>query len=160
MNAIDLLKQQHREVEDLFGRIEAATDPRRYRLFETVADALTIHAEIEEKIFYPGVKGEDTTALLHTSVREHFQVKKLLKRLLDAEPEAESFDTDFQTLVADVREHVNEEETMLFPKVQADYDVHRLEMLGDQMQRMCDELQQEDVPSDRVYDEIQAPAQI
>jgi len=57
MNAVKMLKQQHREVEKLFERLESArsAEPRR-KIFEEIADALAVHAAIEERHFYPGVR--------------------------------------------------------------------------------------------------------
>ena len=59
MNAIDMLEQQHREVEELFEEFEGAGEgakKTKERLCREIADALAIHAEIEEKLFYPEVE--------------------------------------------------------------------------------------------------------
>jgi len=65
MNAIDMLKHQHREVEALFKQLHKAKagEPRR-KLFERIADALAVHAAIEERHFYPAVKERATSKQL------------------------------------------------------------------------------------------------
>ena len=74
MNAIELLEQQHREVEELFEKFENAGERARKtkeRLCREIADRLAMHAEIEEKLFYPESKQEDTEEILRESVEEH-----------------------------------------------------------------------------------------
>jgi len=58
MNAIELLETQHRDVDDLFARLEkgSASEKARQKMFDDLADLLAIHASIEELHFYPAVK--------------------------------------------------------------------------------------------------------
>jgi hemerythrin superfamily protein len=134
MNAITMLKNQHREVANLFRRFEAAQSAReRRRLFEEIADALAVHAAIEERHFYPAVKDEATEGLLHESVEEHLEIKRLIADLLQLDEDDESFDAKVQVLQEDVEGHVEEEESDLFPEVERRFDEDDLESLAETM---------------------------
>src|SRR5687768_6594917 len=79
MNAIKLLKQQHREVEALFKQLEKAKSARpRQKAFEQIADKLAVHATIEERHFYPSVKRRQTEEMLLEAVEEHLGVKRVI----------------------------------------------------------------------------------
>src|SRR3954451_25396658 len=118
MNAIDMLEEQHREVEDLFDQLrEAETPKEKERLFTEVADKLAIHATIEERHFYPSVKAKETEALLLESVEEHLPVKRILADLMETDAGDDSFDPRIKLLREEVSHHVEEEETELFPEV-------------------------------------------
>src|SRR5438105_15314408 len=109
MSAIDLLKQQHREAEQLFAQIERAKheDAKRH-LFTTLADKLAIHATIEEKIFYPEVRAKRTEDILLESLEEHVQIKRVLADLLDIEVGDDRFDSTLKVLKETVEHHVEE----------------------------------------------------
>ena len=79
MNAIEMLKKQHREVAKLFERFQQAKSADgRQQLFEQIADKLAIHAAIEERHFYPSVKNKATDDLLLESVEEHLEMKRII----------------------------------------------------------------------------------
>lgn len=159
MNAIDLLKHQHREVEALFDEIQRATGDDRYALLEEVADTLSIHSELEEQIFYPGVRSAETEGLLEDSVEEHLQMKRLLSDMLDVEPEDTAiFAGPMDQLMRDVRAHVQEEENQLFPIVVAQMDAERLERLGDRLQNLAESLADDEAYVGRVSHERERPA--
>jgi hemerythrin-like domain-containing protein len=162
MNAIELLAGQHREVEQLFERIRQTDGQERESLLEEMADALTVHAAIEERIFYPGVKRPDTEALLQHSVEEHLGVKRLLADMLDrdAEDDESIFNGSLEQLINDVKTHVEEEEQRLFPRVRSTFEAATLDELGDRMSRLAGELESEDDVSDHIYEETDAPAPI
>lgn len=160
MNCLDLLTQQHREVDSLFDQINAAaTEGERYSLFEDVAEALAIHTKIEESIFYPAVKFDDTMDLLKDSVNEHLEAKRILVDLMESE-DATTFDTKFQDLVNGIKHHVNEEENELFPKVREHMNPQELDDLGNRMQSMVDEMSREEDVVGKVQEETGAPPQI
>src|SRR3954466_6506700 len=71
MNAIEMLEEQHRDVEDLFEEIEEAEGAEKQEVFAEIADQLVIHSAIEEKHFYPAVKARQTEDLLRESLEEH-----------------------------------------------------------------------------------------
>lgn len=156
LDAIDLLESQHREVEELFEKIHAANSARdRSRLFAELADQLAAHTKIEETIFYPKVCDEGTSKLLHHAVEEHLDAKRLIAELLDLEPSDEQFLSKIEELEQLVSEHVEDEETELFPQVrESDVD---LVALGQRLEkRFADLIAAE--PRNRVPNEIDAVA--
>ncbi len=153
MNAIELLKGQHREVEALFGKFEKAGEGARKtkeRLCRDISDRLAIHAEIEEKIFYPESKQEDTEDILRESVEEHLAMKRTLADVIESEIEDAQFDARMKVLHELVQHHVEEEEHELFPKVQQDCSREELEDMGARMERLAEDLVMEGEPSKNV----------
>ena len=163
MNAIDLLEQQHREVEELFEEFEGAGDgavKTKERLCREISDALAVHAEIEEKLFYPESKQADTEEILRESVEEHLAMKRLVADLLESEPSDDQFEAKMTVLKEQVEHHVQEEEKELFPKVRKDLSKEELEDLGERMQTMADDLEAEGAPSKNIPGQTDAPADI
>ncbi len=163
VNAIDLLKEQHREVEQLFEEFEGTGDragKTRERLCGEIADRLAIHAEIEEKIFYPESRQKDTEELLRESVEEHLAMKRTLADLVESDVDDAQFTARMKVLKELVEHHVEEEEKELFPKVRKDCSKEELEDMGGRMQRMADDLEAEGEPSKNVPDQTDRPAPI
>jgi hemerythrin-like domain-containing protein len=137
-DAIALLKQDHREVEQLFKRFEKASDgahKEKGRLVASMIEALSRHAAIEEMVFYPAVRRavpREETAVLE-ALEEHHVVKWLLSELEGLDPAAERFDAKTTVLIESVRHHVKEEESDLFPKVRAKIARRELLELGDEL---------------------------
>lgn len=163
MNAIDLLKQQHREVEDLFEEFEAQGEGARKtkeRLCRQIADQLAVHAEIEEKIFYPEAKQKNIEEILRRAVEEHLAMKRTLTDLIEADVEDAQFDARMNVLKELVEHHVEEEEKDLFPKVGKACSKADLEDMGARMQEMAAELESEGEPSKNVPGQTDKPAPI
>src|SRR5437667_6740823 len=117
MDAIELLKQDRKKVEKLFTEMERKE--ARQKLFPEVDRELTVHAEIEEKIFYPAAKqAEPTRDLVLESIEEHRQIKMVLADLEQTDMRTAQWAADLKVLKEDVMHHVGEEEDELFPKVQ------------------------------------------
>lgn len=150
MNAIELLKTQHEEAKALFDQIEAAEDEDKEELFEQLADALAVHATIEEKHFYPATKNARTEELLQEAVEEHLSVKRLIADLLDMSPEDAQFDAKVTVLREQVEHHVEEEEGELFPRVKKMFKEDELEDLGMVMEDMAEELKDAGAPRESV----------
>lgn len=165
MNAIELLKRQHREVDELFEELEQAGErafKARQRLCLQIADALAVHASIEEQIFYPEAK-EATAAvedLLRESVEEHLSVKRLLAQLLETDAEDVQLDARVSVLKEQVQHHVEEEEKELFPKVKKACSAEQLEEMGGRMERMATQLEEEGHPARSIPDQTDHPAPI
>lgn len=118
-DAIALLKQDHREVEDLFDKFERAGDgahKQKRKLVDQMIEALSRHASIEERVLYPWareyIEDEDDTVL--EALEEHHVVKWLLWELEDLDPTDERFDAKVTVMAENVRHHVKEEERDLF----------------------------------------------
>jgi len=153
VNAIDLLEQQHREVEDLFEEFEEAGENARKtkeRLCQKLADALAVHAEIEEKIFYPECKQEDTEDLLREAVEEHLGVKRLLADIMESEPDDAQLEARVKVLQEQVEHHVEEEEGELFPKVRKALSKEELEEMGTRMEQLAEELMGQGSPREQI----------
>ena len=141
MNAIDLLESQHREVEELFEKVESTEGAaEKRRLFVELADSLAAHATIEEKIFYPEVLAEETEEVLHEAVEEHLSIKRVLADLLKTQLSDDRFDAAIKVLKEQVEHHVEEEEEEMLPKVKKTISSEKLDELGAQMEAMFAEL--------------------
>jgi len=138
LDAIALLKQDHREVDELFARLERSSGTRRKeQVRDAIVEALSRHAAIEETVFYPAVRedvrGADSTVL--ESLEEHHVVKLVLREVEDMDPSDERFMAKMTVLKENVKHHVKEEENDLFPKVRRSFDRSRLLELGDELQQ-------------------------
>src|SRR5207253_9555435 len=136
MDAIQLLKDDHKKVEKIFSDLENKRDDRR-TLFPELDRELTIHAEIEEKIFYPATKeAEPTRDLVLESIEEHKQIKMVLSDLEKTDNTTEVWGAALKVLKEDVMHHVGEEENELFPKVKKVLSKQQLEDLGTRMEEL------------------------
>ncbi|MEJ7603906.1 MAG: hemerythrin domain-containing protein [Kofleriaceae bacterium] len=146
IDALELLKSQHQEVEELMEMLEKSEDPgKKSEMFTELADKLAAHATIEEKIFYPGVKAEATQELLVESVEEHLSVKRLLADMMELSVEDESFDAKLSVLKEQVHHHaIEEEEGEMFPKVRKLMSKDELAAMGNEMMAMFETLMEGD----------------
>ena len=163
MDAIKLLKQQHREVEKLFAQFEKAGERasgKKTDLCAKISDALAVHATIEEKLFYPATKDARTEELLHEAVEEHLSAKRIISDLLEADVEDEQFDAKVMVLKEQIEHHVEEEEKELFPKAQKLLGKDQLAELGDEMEAMAEQLREQGEPRMQVPGETDRPAPI
>lgn len=138
MSAIDLLKQQHREVDDLFQRIKSSTGDERIPLLGKVAEALTIHAALEEQYFYPFARQQGVDGLIDESFQDHAEVKRLLSELLQVKQTDPRLDELCGRLERMVTEHVSQEESALLPKVEAVARQEELVSMRNDMQQAID----------------------
>lgn len=144
-DAIELLKQQHREVDGLFERIPRADGDEKIQLLGRVAELLTIHTQIEERIFYPFARQRGIQDLVDHSLREHAEVKQLVSELLQLKRNDVRVDQDVQKLITSVRNHVKEEENTFFPRLMALVSKDELVKLGEQMQATVEDLSQQEL---------------
>jgi hemerythrin-like domain-containing protein len=121
-----------RPKKGLFKKFESAKDDNSAKadIVAQICEALSVHAEIEEEIFYPAArealseKGED---LVDEAEVEHESIKSLVDWLEDAEPGDERYDAKVKVLTEYVKHHVKEAENELFPKVKkTDLDLDNL----------------------------------
>ncbi len=132
-NAIDLLKRDHKEVEELFDQYEKAKDDAdtaaKQELAVRICAALSVHAQIEEEIFYPAMRrrGEEARELVDEAAVEHQSMKDIIGRLESAPPDDPLYDAGVKVLSEYVKHHVKEEENELFPEAKsADIDLDAL----------------------------------
>lgn len=123
LDALDLLKAQHRYVDKLFSRIQSARGQAKAAAFRELADMLAIHAIIEEKIFYPSVKSAGTRELVTESAEEHLGMKRTLADMLELDSSSDEFDAKLSVLEEQVHHHaIEEEEGKLFPIVRREQE--------------------------------------
>jgi hypothetical protein len=110
-DAIALLKDDHRKVEDLFEKFKKARDAgRKKALAQEICTELSIHATIEEEIFYPACKGEVDDDLMDESYVEHDGAKVMIAELAAGSPDDAFYDAKMTVLSEEIKHHVKEEE--------------------------------------------------
>jgi len=129
-DAVQLLTADHAEVETMFVQVEdgpGATDD----LVQAIVRELSVHAAIEEQILYPAMRKSlpDGETLVQEAIDEHQQVKETLAAIEDAGSPAERAPL-LRDLIDEVRHHVDEEETELFPKLRASIGSVELREMG------------------------------
>ena len=142
IDALELLKSQHDEVEMLIGQIEDSDDSEeKEELFRELADKLAAHSTIEEKLFYPAVMSGDTCEQLLEATEEHLAVKRVLADMLDMDVDDDRFDAKLSVLKEEVRHHArDEEEDKLFPQVRQMFSADELAGLGNECLAMFEQL--------------------
>jgi len=145
MDAIELLKQQHQEVADLFEAIEKAKgSAEKTRLFQELAGKLVGHDAIEREIFYPACEeAMGMNDLLGEALVEHGVVEF---GLYEADQSAGKDDFDYKVKVLKelVEHHVEEEEKEFFPKVRSALGAEKLESLGEELLEAFEDSQEDD----------------
>ena len=118
MEAIKLLRADHRLVNGLFEEYENTTSMKKKReLVAQICTELTVHAQIEEEIFYPAVKQAlKDKELIPEATVEHNTLKQLIAEVEGKEPDGEMFDARIKVMSEYVKHHVKEEQTEIFPK--------------------------------------------
>jgi hemerythrin superfamily protein len=137
--AIQLLKDDHQTVEGLFSRYEQAGEgavEEKRQIRDRIVKELSVHAHIEEEVFYPATREarQETEDMVQEAYREHAEAKEALGKLVALEPDDPQFDSVMQSLIEDVRHHVEEEENEMFPKVNEAMSSQQLSDLGDRLQ--------------------------
>jgi hypothetical protein len=134
MDPFELLKADHRKVEQLFTELESATGKKKLDVFAQIRMELELHAQIEEKIFYPALEEpEETHDLALEAYEEHAVVKDLLKQLGKAKTADDQWEAQAKVLQENVEHHVQEEENELFEKAESALEEEELEQLGERM---------------------------
>ena len=111
LDAVALLKADHRAVEDLFAQFETASgDGNKQKLALQICAELTVHAKIEEEIFYPACEGKVEEDLMREAYVEHDGAKILIAEIEGSEPSDEYYDAKVKVLQEQIEHHVEEEE--------------------------------------------------
>ena len=150
-DAINLLKDDHQAVDELFEAYEQRKGSKvaKVRIAMQICDALTVHAAIEEEIFYPAVRREDEDMrdLVDEAAVEHQTLKDIIGRLQAAPSSDPLYDAGVKVLSEYVKHHVKEEENELVPKVRkSNID---LVAMGERMMARKAELQKSSVKQRR-----------
>jgi len=140
LNALDLLTEQHNEIDELLEQLKADGDDSQAAFVE-LADKLAAHTIIEEKLFYPRVMSDQTSDLLHQSVEEHLAMKRVLADLVTMELDTDQFKAKLLVLAEEVSHHAHEvEEAKLFPLLRMSMDPDELAGLGNDLLVMFEDL--------------------
>lgn len=130
-DVVDLIMQDHREVERLFDELEKHPEKRRL-LVPVLSSLLTAHSRAEEAQVYPAAKSEasEDEDVAHGQ-KEHAEAEQLLAKLNNADPASKHFEKALSDLVEAVTHHVKEEESTILPKMRRELDEPRRRELGD-----------------------------
>ena len=140
MDVLALLKQDHKMVANLIDQVQECEpgDERLRELGEEMAQALTVHAAIEEKFFYPELRDraeEDEERVdVFEAFTEHDVVKHLIGLLKSSRRNDEQFKAELQVLGENVKHHVKEEESTIFSLAREVLEPEELEQLGEEME--------------------------
>ena len=120
-DAIALLKADHEAVSQLFAEYEKSRSAANKKaLVAEICTSLSVHAQIEEEIFYPAVKAAlKDKQLVPEATVEHAGVKDLIAQLEGVEPDGEMYDAKVKVLSEYVKHHVKEEQNEMFPKAKS-----------------------------------------
>jgi hypothetical protein len=141
-DALKMLKDDHRKVQDLFKEFEEAEEAsQKKQIVALVIQELEIHSQIEEEIFYPAVRdeAEPDSEIMEEAEEEHHVVDTIIAELKKMRPTANNYSAKFKVLAENVKHHIQEEESMMLPKA-AELGSGRMAELGDEMQERKMEL--------------------
>jgi len=137
MDALELLKEDHQKVKELFEEAEGTEDQKeKNRIFSEIQSELETHARIEETVFYPAMQQhEELKEMVLESIEEHRQIKTLLKEIDNLKSDSEKFEPKLKVLMENVEHHAEEEEeSKMFPKVREICSAEDLEQLGQELE--------------------------
>jgi hemerythrin-like domain-containing protein len=142
--ALTLLRADHREVQEMFDKFESRhkrmNASQKQALAEEICTALTVHAQIEEEIFYPAVREAfpKLADLLEEAAVEHGSAKDLIAQIEEGDAEDDHFDAMITVLGEYIKHHVREEQSELFPQLsESKID---LKELGERLEARKEEL--------------------
>jgi len=146
-NAIEMLREDHQKVKDLFEHFEGTESADKKQIVDTTLRELEVHTSLEEEIFYPAARralkeiadaeGDDT---IDEAWEEHHVVKLIAAELKKMRSSGERYGAKFTVLAESVKHHIKEEEEELFPKLEGHIDA---EELGQKMMARKQTLQQQ-----------------
>ena len=137
MNAIEMLKEDHRIVDALFKRVEDTPPSEHVALFKRIKGELETHAHAEEKVFYPALKkegGKELKDIVLEGFEEHNHMKMELAAISRLTPKSERFEPKLKVMIEITRHHVKEEENEMFQMAEDQLTAEKLEKLGAKMQ--------------------------
>lgn len=129
MNILDVLREEHEMVDELFQAIKGAQDEgEKNALVNKLVDALSKHTRAEEQAVYSTMQDSD---LLSHATEEHREADSMLRKLDGIAPDNPNFDSYLGALEESVKHHVEEEETKVFDHLREIHDEETLEELAD-----------------------------
>jgi hemerythrin-like domain-containing protein len=124
MDALSMLREDHRKVKDLFRQFEEAHDnATKKEIAQTALKELKVHTALEEELFYPAVRQEiDEEEKIDEALEEHHVAKLLIAELSRMKSGGGHFDAKFKVLAESVKHHIEEEEGQVIPEIQGGLD--------------------------------------
>ena len=142
-DAIEMLKADHRRVRALFQRYDRADDQAvKQVIVAELFVELELHTQLEETVFYPAFADEtnrEGQELVEASLEAHEEIDVLVEELRGLEADQEAFAAKFHELRTKVEQHVQEEESQMFPQAEQALE-DQLEELRDEMQEIKEQL--------------------
>jgi DNA repair exonuclease SbcCD ATPase subunit len=133
MDALELLKADHKKVKDLFQQTEDAEGSQLEKICQQIKTELETHAHIEETVFYPAMeKYDELKEMVQEARKEHREIKTQLQKLSS---DGDALESKLEVLMETVEHHAeDEEEGEMFPKVLELVNKQELGNIGDQLQ--------------------------
>ena len=137
IDAIELLEKDHDVVENYFTEVtQGVSSERAKTLFQNIYHELTIHAIIEEQIFYPALAGtRKFENLLKDAFSEHAVVKQQMGDIAQLEPASDEWNKMMAKVWKELQHHIKDEEEKLFPKVRQNMSEKELKDLGADLEK-------------------------
>jgi hemerythrin superfamily protein len=131
-DALAVLIRDHKDVDELFEQFDRSDDAFDGGLISRIVEALSVHTAVEEQIVYPAMRAAlpDGEAKVRDAIADHQRVTKMLAELTELAPLDPAVPAKVQTLAKDVRAHVAEEESDLFPRLAEALDAATLQDMG------------------------------
>ena len=145
MDVLDLIRAEHSRVKTLFLEIESTDDPRKlYDCFNQLYNALNVHAEAEEHIFYQAIRDcQGTDELVDAAQRDHEEAKQMLEDLASLSPTSVEFKQKIGQLKQVIQLHVQEEENEMFSQARECISQEGREQLAKEFEAVRSKLQVE-----------------
>jgi hemerythrin superfamily protein len=140
MSILELLKEDHKHVNDLLSEMSETTDraaKKRAQLFTECKTALLAHSHAELEAFYKPLlqEGDDAEALLEAEV-EHQVVESLVEDIAATEPTDEKWLAKVTVLKELIEHHVDEEESEIFKAARKTFDKKQLDAMGEEFEQL------------------------
>jgi hemerythrin superfamily protein len=142
-DVIDVLTHDHREVEQMFAELERLSgtaddveQQRRRTLVDSVIIELVRHSVAEEAEVYPRVKEKVSAEEAEHAKHEHAEAEQTMKRLENLDADDSAFDEQLATLMREIREHVAEEESQMFPHMRTIFSEAELVEMAEKVERV------------------------
>ncbi|TDD65450.1 hemerythrin domain-containing protein [Jiangella aurantiaca] len=135
---VDVIVEDHREVEELFREAETAVDPAELRrATDRVIAELVRHSVAEEEYLYPALREhlDDGDELADREIEEHAEAERTMKELEALDAADADFRPKLEQLIAEIRHHIGEEESDALPRLAAACPTEELTRLGEQVER-------------------------
>lgn len=130
----ELLKRDHRQVEQLMDQLVDAEEDQRQELFDSLNESLSQHMQLEEKFFYPRIKNaQQLKELVQDALEEHRETKEFLQKLSKMKIDTEQWIDTLQEMQEGVLHHVEDEEDQIFPQCRNVLDAAQISEIGNQI---------------------------